>query len=94
MMAANVEGFSEQFKGFQLMMQQMLDKMSSFEAWRVTTASSLGSLLTNTTADQQLGEGPDPTTATATAATTATTTGRLDPETHQPQHGPVFLCFL
>jgi len=31
------------------MMQQMLDKMTEFEAWRATTDTSLGSLLTKTT---------------------------------------------
>lgn len=48
-MAANVGNMAEEFKSFHLMMQQMLDKMNNFEAWRTTTDSSLGSLLTKTT---------------------------------------------
>jgi hypothetical protein len=48
-MASNIEGLVEEFKGFQLMMQQMLDKMTGFEAWRATTNKSLGLLLVKTT---------------------------------------------
>lgn len=48
-MVSNVDDLKEQFKGFDLMIKQMLDKMSSFEAWRTTTDASLGSLLTKTT---------------------------------------------
>jgi hypothetical protein len=40
-MASNVDNLT-------LMMQQMLDKMTDFEAWRATTDTSLGSLLTKT----------------------------------------------
>jgi hypothetical protein len=48
-MASNVETITEDIKGFQLMMQQMLDKMNGFEAWQTTTDKSLGALLTKTT---------------------------------------------
>jgi len=48
-MASNVENIAEDIKGFQLMMQQMLDKMNGFEAWRSTTDQSLGTLLSRTT---------------------------------------------
>jgi hypothetical protein len=44
-----MDDLAAEFKGFQLMMQQMLDKMNNFEAWRTTTDGSLGSLLTKTT---------------------------------------------
>lgn len=48
-MAQNIDDLAKEFKGFQLMMQQMLDKMNGFEAWRTTTDGLLGSLLTKTT---------------------------------------------
>lgn len=48
-MASNVESLAAGFKGFDLMIKWMLDKLNSFEAWRTTTDTSLGVLLTETT---------------------------------------------
>jgi hypothetical protein len=48
-MASNVESLAAEFKGFDMMIKQMLNKLNSFEAWRTTTDASLGVLLTKTT---------------------------------------------
>nr|XP_034578002.1 uncharacterized protein LOC117841658 isoform X2 [Setaria viridis] len=45
-MAATLDDLVRKFKGFKLMMQQSLDKISRLEAWQSTADTSLGALLT------------------------------------------------
>nr|TKW20553.1 hypothetical protein SEVIR_4G096201v2 [Setaria viridis] len=45
-MAATLEDLVHKFEGFELMMQQSLDKIGGLEAWQSSTDSSLGTLLT------------------------------------------------
>jgi hypothetical protein len=47
-MATNIKGLTQQFQGLELMIKQLLDKMSGFEAWRTKIDESLGTLLTKT----------------------------------------------
>jgi hypothetical protein len=45
LMAANAEASVKQYQGIELLLQQLLDKVTGLESWRTSADSSLGSLL-------------------------------------------------
>lgn len=59
-----LEDLTKRFDGFELMMQQSLDKLSGLEAWWTTIEVSMGSLFQKTdtaaTRQQQLESAPPP----------------------------------
>jgi hypothetical protein len=68
-MASNVQNLVEEFKGFQLMMRQMLDKMNGFEALENHHRQIVGVASHQDDGDSgmnhPLGEGPDSTTTSS-----------------------------
>lgn len=48
-MAQNIDDLAAEFRGFNLMMQQVLDKINGFKAWHSTADEKLGVLMTKTT---------------------------------------------
>jgi hypothetical protein len=93
-MTSNVQNLVEEFKGFQLMMQQMLDKMNGFEALENHHRQIVGVASHQDDGDSGMNhplvEGPD--------STTTSSIGRLDSWRRRPQSRPVTrgasFCFI
>ena len=64
LMAVNAEASAKQYQGIELLLQQLLDKVTGLESWRTSADSSLGALLQTATETagrvQQLEARPPP----------------------------------